>query len=135
MTLEARIFPTAASNWATAVMKEQPGEFVYELYAGAPSKPGGFFNVGATSGTERALNGLPLNTWSHLATTYDGTTTRLFVNGVQVATSEAPIVSRILNVATQAGMPRRSHPCRSSSSGRLPTHSTSISDISRCPSR
>ena len=27
---------------------------------------------------------LPLNTWSHIATTYDGTTMRFFVNGVQV---------------------------------------------------
>ena len=29
---------------------------------------------------------LALNTWSHLATTYDGTTLRLFLNGTQVNT-------------------------------------------------
>src|SRR5437879_12419831 len=28
---------------------------------------------------------LALNTWAHLAATYDGTTIRLYVNGVQVA--------------------------------------------------
>ena len=31
-----------------------------------------------------ATSSLPLNTWTHIATTYDGTTLRLSVNGVQV---------------------------------------------------
>src|SRR5258707_6852059 len=35
MTLEAWVYPTASGQWATAVMKEQPGEFVYSLYATA----------------------------------------------------------------------------------------------------
>jgi hypothetical protein len=29
---------------------------------------------------------LPVNTWSHLAVTYDGSVMRLYVNGVQVGT-------------------------------------------------
>ena len=30
---------------------------------------------------------MPVNTWTHLAATYDGTTLRFFVNGVQVASN------------------------------------------------
>ena len=32
---------------------------------------------------------MPLNAWSHLAATYDGTTMRIFVNGTQAATPAA----------------------------------------------
>ena len=89
MTLEGWVRPAALGTvWRTVVIKEQPGQLVYALYAGTDtaSRPSG--HVFTTS--DRGLLGpsaLPLNTWSHLAMTWDGLTMRLYVNGTQVSSS------------------------------------------------
>jgi hypothetical protein len=96
MTLEAWVQPTAlGSSWRTVVFKEQPGNMVYDLYAGNGSVP----NAGVwVAGGERSADGvaaLPLNVWTHLAATYDGSALRLFVNGVLVrsASYSGPIAT------------------------------------------
>jgi glucose/arabinose dehydrogenase len=89
MTLEAWVRPAAlGTTWRTVVLKEQPNQLVYALYAGTDtaSRPAG--HVFTTS--DRGLLGpsaLPLNTWSHLAMTWDGTTQRMYVNGAQVSST------------------------------------------------
>jgi hypothetical protein len=85
MTLEAWVNPSfLGSGWRTAVLKEQPGELVYALYANSDSgQPAA--NVFVGSDTFVQGGGIPLNAWSFLAATYDGTTLRLYVNGSQVA--------------------------------------------------
>jgi hypothetical protein len=86
MTLEAWVYPTALSNWRTVIMKERPSELSYSLYAhdGAP-RPAAWITAG-TSVSAQGASALPLNTWSHLAATYDGAMLRLYVDGVQVGT-------------------------------------------------
>ena len=85
-TLEAWVLPTAlGGNWRTVVLKQQPGQLVYALYAGEDTgRPSGHAFVGGDLDT-RGTSALPLDTWSHLAVTYGGGALRLYVNGVQVS--------------------------------------------------
>jgi hypothetical protein len=86
LTLEAWVFPTATTGVRDILIKEGSGFDVYNLYArnwrGLPET-----NV-RVAGDNRTAEGaaLPANTWTHVAGTYDGTTVRFYVNGVQVAT-------------------------------------------------
>ena len=86
MTLEAWVYPTVTpTDWSTVMMKEQSGELAYVLYAGSPTnRPNSYIFVSNELGVA-GPTALPLNSWSHLASTYNGTTLRLYVNGTQVA--------------------------------------------------
>jgi hypothetical protein len=89
MTLEAWIYPTAATNyWATVLLKEAPPglHLAYHLQEDPSSLPISYVETTVTGlAGVTGSQPIPLNTWTHMASTYNGTTLSLYVNGVFVA--------------------------------------------------
>lgn len=102
-TLEAWAFPTGTSAWQSILMKESSA--AYYLYLRLGTGPGGGANIGDYQDIF-APTALPLNTWSHIAVTYDGAAIRVLVNGVQVvsrpASGPVPVTSQPLRIGGNA---------------------------------
>jgi hypothetical protein len=98
-TLEAWVRPAGGNgHFAPVVAKTTPGTSArpYFLYEGGSTSntPYGGINGGtATEAHSVAEQALPENVWAHLALIYDGSRTRLYVNGEVVDESPAPLVS------------------------------------------
>jgi chitodextrinase len=87
MTLEAWVNPSSVSAaWRDVIYKG-----VDNFYLEATSGNGGVPDAGLIAGGSYADTYgkavLPTNTWSFLTETYDGSTVRLYVNGIQVAST------------------------------------------------
>jgi hypothetical protein len=104
-TLETWVYPASTmTGWDTVLMKENPsaGSYAYLLYAnGDNNLPNGYVNISGDQGVQGSST-LPLNTWSHLAFTYDGAALRLYVNG-QLTQSKAqsgslPVTTGVLSM-------------------------------------
>ena len=89
VTLEAWVYPAVLS-----------ATFQTVISCGSPNVPAGAWWLGLLNGlpqfgssSSALLAGtaaIPLNAWTHLAATFDGTTQVMFVNGSQVASQAAP---------------------------------------------
>ena len=90
MTLEAWVRPTATqgTTWRSVLMKERPAGLSYALYGNGDSgRPEAYGNTGGADIAAKGTTTLALNTWTHLAVTYNGATLRLYVNGVLVTST------------------------------------------------
>jgi hypothetical protein len=84
MTLEAWVRPTSNGSTRTVIYKERSSGLSYALFSSdADADP----RTTVRTNVSVSANGSTLlrtNVWTHLAATYDGSTLRLFVDGVEV---------------------------------------------------
>jgi hypothetical protein len=93
MTLEAWVNPVKTSDYRTVIFKENraAGHQTYSLYGSeGTSKASAEVAIGATYTSQPSTSAIAANTWTHIAATYDGTTLRVFRNGVQVGSKSLP---------------------------------------------
>lgn len=84
ITVEAWVHPTSYAGYPTIVGNDFLGSYWFGLNTSGNPR---FYPTGGALLDASVI--VPLNEWTHLAATYDGTTARIFRNGVQVATSTA----------------------------------------------
>ncbi|MEV0166601.1 deoxyribonuclease NucA/NucB [Nonomuraea fuscirosea] len=101
LTLSAWVNPATAAGWRTVLMKENGSGASYGLYAAADGGPLGWLQNASGSKSVVGDDPLPLNQWSHLAVTYNGTIITLYLNGTQI--DQTPMTG---NLADSGGVLR-----------------------------
>jgi hypothetical protein len=82
MTLSAWVLPTRIqSGWRTIVQRGVEAYSLHVSWEEGALRPAGGGMFDDMSAFVTVPEAIPLNTWSHLALTYDGATLRVYVNG------------------------------------------------------
>jgi chitodextrinase len=90
MTLEGWINPTATqSGWRTMMQRQPDSYFLNASTSAGPLRPGGGGTINGDVSMVTGPTASPVNSWTHLALTFEGTTLTLYVNGTAVATQPA----------------------------------------------
>ncbi len=94
MTIEAWINASNLTGYKTVICKENgTNNLAYALSpnnsasGSANQRPNTRIRIGNTTTTVTGTTKLVLNTWTHIASTYNGSVLRLYINGVQVSTA------------------------------------------------
>tara|TARA_R110001592_G_scaffold6720_5_gene36139 strand:+ start:9409 stop:12792 length:3384 start_codon:yes stop_codon:yes gene_type:complete len=108
-SIEAWVKPTAfnANSWENTIVGKDSDE---NSGSGYVLRCGGNgilnFNLGTAAGWKEvtsSANALTLNTWQHVAATYDGATLKIYVNGIQVGTAANGNVAKINSMDLNIG--------------------------------
>lgn len=89
LTLEAWVYPMVVTvGWKALLQKQVDAYLLTAGSSGGPPAVGGTLN-GVCCTNVYAPTALAVNSWTHVAGTYDGAIMRLYLNGVQVASRAA----------------------------------------------
>ncbi len=87
ITLEAWVYPTQLLGTTMAVIgKNYQTSYFLGIQASGRVV---FYPKGGTSFRSRVTGVIPVSSWTHIAGTYDGTNTRIYINGVLDTSSTA----------------------------------------------
>ncbi len=91
MTLEAWVKPSSLGSVDRPVVVKQRGAsgFSYQLLGHDGGRPVGWAHT-ASDYSARGTSSLKTASWQHIAVTFDGSTLRFFLNGVQKSSKSAP---------------------------------------------
>ncbi len=92
MTIEAWVKPSIATSWRSVLMKETSSSTSYGLYSNTTVGrtfvgPTSYLQIGGSVTSVSGPSALPTGTWSHIASTFDGSVVKTYLNGSVVAQS------------------------------------------------